>query len=158
SNPEIFEFQYFRPQTLQEVENFIISKVSEMPDVPGTWYQLAVVAKETKALIGDIGIHFMEADTSQVEIGFTLSREYQGKGYAFEAVAGVLNYIFGSMNKHRIIASVDPRNSKSIALLERIGMRREAHFIKSIWFNNQWTDDVVYAILEEEWKANANIS
>ena len=55
------------------------------------------------------------------------------------------------MKKHRITASVDPRNTKSIALLERINMRKEAYFKKSFWFNNEWADDIVYAILKEEW-------
>lgn len=87
----------------------------------------------------------------QVEIGYTLSLEYQGNGYATESVINVINYLFNNLKKHRITASVDPENVRSAVLLERIGMRKEAHFKKSFWFNNEWVDDVVYAILKEEW-------
>src|SRR5665648_147181 len=74
-----------------------------------------------------------------------------GLGINAEAVTGVINYLFSNLKKHRIIASVDHENIKSIMLLERIGMRKEAHFKKSYWSNNEWTDDMIYAILEEEW-------
>jgi RimJ/RimL family protein N-acetyltransferase len=148
-NPQIYEFQNFKPQTLQDVEEFINTKISKIPDIPDTWYQLGIFIKGTQELVGDIGIHFI--DKLQVEVGYTLSTDCQGKGYATEAVVGVIDYLFNVLKKHRVIASVDPGNTKSIALLERINMRREAHFIKSIWFNGEWADDIIYAILQEEW-------
>lgn len=49
----------------------------------------------------------------------------------------------------------DCENAASIALLERLGMRREGHFIQNIWFKGKWGDEYLYAILEEEWKPNA---
>lgn len=151
SNPQIYKFQGWQPQTLEEVKEFIKEKTAKIPNIPDTWYQLGILLKETDELIGDIGIHFIDSDNLQVEIGFTLSLEHQCKGYATEAIIGVINYLFYNLKKHRIIASVDPRNITSIALLERIQMRKEAHFKKSFWFNNEWADDVVYAILKEEW-------
>lgn len=151
SKPEIFEFQNWKPQTLQDVKIFISENIAKVPNFPDTWYQLGVFIKQTDQLVGDIGIHFIDSDDKQAEIGYTLAQEYQGIGYAAEAVRGVLNYLFNNLKKHRITASVDPRNKKSIALLERIGMRKEAHFKKSLWFNEEWVDDIVYAILEEEW-------
>ena len=151
SNPKIYEFQYWKPKTLQDVEDFICTKISIMPNIPNTWYQVGIFSKESNELVGDIGIHFIESDNLEVEIGYTLSTRYQGRGYATEAIISVISYLFDNFNKHRIIASVDPENTKSIALLERIGLRKEAHFKKSIWFNEKWADDIVYAILEEEW-------
>ncbi|WML32839.1 GNAT family protein [Clostridium sp. OS1-26] len=151
SNPQIYKFQGWRPETLKEVKEFICEKTAKTPNIPDTWYQLGILLKETDELIGDIGIHFIDSDNLQVEIGFTLSLDHQCKGYATEAITGVINYLFSNLKKHRIIASVDPRNTKSIALLERIQMRKEAHFKKSFWFDNEWVDDVVYSILREEW-------
>jgi RimJ/RimL family protein N-acetyltransferase len=152
SDPQIYEFQYWKPKKIEDVEEFICTRISKEPDIPNTWYQLGIFIKGYDELVGDIGIYFLEADSLQAEIGYTLSAEYQGSGYAAEAVTGVIDYLFNILNKHRVIASVDPRNTKSIALLERIGMRKEAHFKKSIWFNEEWADDVVYAILDEEWQ------
>ena len=102
-------------------------------------------------LIGDIGIHFLE-DDAQAEIGYTISPDYQGQGYGTEAVSAVISYLFTGLRKHRIIASVDPRNTRSVKLLDRLGMRREAHFVKSIVIDGKWCDDCVYAVLREEWE------
>ncbi|MDF2906956.1 MAG: acetyltransferase, family [Herbinix sp.] len=157
SNPQIYLYQDWKPETLEEVKDFINRNSINIPNTPETWYQLGIFHNETKELIGDIGIHFIGPDNSQIEIGYTLSLKYQSKGYAFEAVTGAMDYLFNNLNKHRISASVDPRNTKSIALLERIGMRKEAHFRKSLWFNNEWADDIVYAILREEWMNNKQL-
>lgn len=159
SNPQIYKFQSWKPETVEEVREFINEKIAKIPNIPDTWYQLGICLKETDELIGDIGIHFIDSDNLQAEIGFTLSLEHQCKGYATEAIIAVIDYLFNNLKKHRIIASVDPRNIKSIALLERIQMRKEAHFKKSFWFDNEWADDVIYAILKEEWinqKAKSN--
>ena len=90
---------------------------------------------------------------NQVEIGFTLGPDHQGYGYATEAVQGVLEYLFVSHKIHRVFASVDPRNEPSISLLERVGMRREAHFQQSMWLKGEWVDEVVFGIFESEWKS-----
>ena len=149
SNPIVYTYQNWKPETLEDVKSFIRESISSVPNIPNTWHQLGIFIKENRELIGDIGIHFI--DNLQVEIGFTLSLEYSSKGYATEAVVEIINYMFYALKKHRVIASVDPRNIKSISLLNRIGMRKEAHFRKSIWFNEDWIDDIVFAILEEEW-------
>lgn len=151
SDPQVDKFQGLKPKTIDDINEFINVKICKIPDVPNTWYQLGIINKTADELIGDIGIHFIGGEDLHVEIGYTLSLEYQGKGYASEAVAGVIDYLFEVLKKHRITASVDPRNIRSIALLERIGMRKEAHFIKSIWFDDEWADDIIYAVLNEEW-------
>lgn len=158
SNPQIYKFQNWEPKTIKDAEDYISTKIATVPNVPNTWYQLGVFIKGSDELIGDIGIHFIEFDNLQVEIGYTLSLEYQGKGYATEAVASVVNYLFNNLNKHRIIASIDPKNIKSMALLERVGMRKEAHFKKSIWFKEEWVDDIIYAILKEEWDIRGGLN
>lgn len=151
SMPEIYQYQAWRPKDIDEVEAFINKNISVCPNTRNTWLQLAVCLREGQ-LIGDIGIHFTE-DDYQLEIGYTVSPEYQGNGYAVEAVKAVINYAFTKLKEHRITASVDPDNLKSIKLLDKIGFRKEAHFIKSFRIDNQWYDDCVYAILAEEWKS-----
>jgi RimJ/RimL family protein N-acetyltransferase len=93
----------------------------------------------------------LESGSLPVELGCTLNFNQHGKGFATEALAEILNLLFQKLNKHRVIASIDPRNEKSIRLVERLGMRKEAHFRKSLWMNNEWVDDLVYAILKEDW-------
>ena len=154
SNAIINQYQGWIPETLEGVHDFIQNKVSAEIDQPDTWFQLAIIRKDTGELIGDVGLHFLEPESLQVEIGCTLNFNQHGKGFATEALAETLNFLFQKLNKHRVIASIDPRNEKSILLVERLGMRKEAHFRKSLWINNEWVDDLVYAILKEDWLEN----
>jgi RimJ/RimL family protein N-acetyltransferase len=151
SDSEVCRYQSFEPGSLGDIEAFIGRLQGNLFDVPGTWFQLAIRLQESGQLIGDFGIHFLADEPRQVEIGFTLSPHYQGRGYATEAVIGVFDYLFGPLQKRRVFASVDPRNEPSVALLKRVGMRQEAHFRKSLWFKGEWVDDVVFGILVEEW-------
>jgi len=150
SLPEIYRFQGWRPKDKYEIEAFIAKNIAACPNAANTWLQLAACLKDGQ-LIGDIGIHFLEDDL-QVEIGLTISTDYQGKGYAAEAVKSVVGYLFSDLRKHRITASVDPDNRKSVRLLEKIGFRKEAHFVKSYRMDDTLCDDCIYAILEDQWK------
>ncbi len=102
-------------------------------------------------MIGDIGIHFIGPENKQVEIGYTISRDFQRQGFGKEAVIGIINYLFKNLQKHRITASLDPKNSASIALLESIRFRKEGLLKQSILNQGVWEDDLLYALLSEEW-------
>lgn len=92
-----------------------------------------------------------EADGRQAEIGFTFSRAYQGRGLASEAVARLLDYAFGELGLHRVYAITDQENVRSVALLERLGMRREGEFVENAWFKGRWSSEYLYATLRDEW-------
>ena len=152
TNPNTNAFLPWKPRTVEEVEEHI-RKASLIPaNTPDSWYLLGTRLKESGVLVGDIGIHFMGPQNQQAEIGYMILEGYQGKGYASEMVQGVLTFLFNNYKKHRITAAVDPQNVKSIELLKRAGMRQEAHHIKSFWMDGQWMDDVIFAILREEWE------
>jgi len=87
-----------------------------------------------------------------VEIGITVNKQYQRKGYAAEVLALIFDYLLIKLGKHRIIASVDPDNQASAKLLEKMGMKQEAHFIQSGFLDGDWVDGMVYAIVEDEWR------
>ena len=144
-------FQGWIPKSIEDVHYFINNRVSPFIDQNGTWFQFAVTLKQDGEFIGDIGLHFFDKENKQVEIGCTLSKDYHGKGYAAEAMEEILNYLFLVLNKHRIIASVDPRNKSSIRLVKRLHLRKEAHFKESIFSDGKWTDDFIFAILKSEW-------
>ncbi|MEP6262694.1 MAG: GNAT family protein [Gillisia sp.] len=153
ADPETSKYLSLTPQTVEDVEEFI-TKTSREINVPGTWFQFVIIEKVTNQLIGDIGIHFLETDSEnkQVEIGYTLDSRFRGNGYASEALSVIIEYLVSKLNKHRIIASIDPANLDSIKLVERLGFRKEAHFIESLFFRGKWVDDLIYAILGREWK------
>ena len=151
SDPAVYRFQNWEPAAVKEIELFIRKQSEIKLDTPGTWFQLGIYAQDKDALIGDCGLHFPDNQDKQVEIGITIAPGFQRNGFASEALRAVFEYLFSKLNKHRIFCSVDPRNQPSMKLLERVGMRKEAHFAKSIRFKGKWEDDVIFGMLEEEW-------
>jgi RimJ/RimL family protein N-acetyltransferase len=150
NDPEVARYQAWETCTEQEATAMIEELKSQQPGTPGEWFQFAIELKKTGVLIGDCGLK-TEADGRQAEIGFTLSREHHGKGYASEAVSCLLDYAFGDLGLHRVVAITDHENEPSVALLERLGMRREGHFIQNAWFKGRWTSEFLYAVLAGEW-------
>jgi RimJ/RimL family protein N-acetyltransferase len=151
SDPEICRYQNWEPESVAEVDEFIARMTALEPDIPGTWYQLAICERDTGRLLGDCGLRFPRRREYETEVGVSLAPEFQGRGYATEALEAVLAYLFDHLDKHRVFASADPRNHASLRLMERVGMRREAHFRESLWFKGEWADDMIYAMLQSEW-------
>ena len=151
SDPETNKYQGFVPKELKEVDEFIAKNPSEF-NQPESWFQLVIIEKESNKIIGDLGIHFIGDDGFQCELGCTLSKKHQGKGFATDAMKITINYLFNVLNKHRIIGSVDPDNMDSIRLLERLNFRKEAHFKESLLISGEWVDDIRYGKLKSEWK------
>jgi RimJ/RimL family protein N-acetyltransferase len=154
SLPEVARYQGWAPVAVEDAVGFIGSMESVAFDSPGTWFQFGIRSRESGELVGDLGVHFLE-DGEQVEIGFTLAPSWQGRGLGTEAVAGLLDHLFGTLGKHRVFASVDPRNTPSLRLLRRLGMRQEGHYVQSVRVRGEWTDDIVAAILASEWNLRA---
>ena len=154
SNKESNKFQGFIPTSIAEVESFIKHKTAREINIESSWFQFVIVHQQTHKIIGDVGVHFLEGGNNQVEFGITIHSDYQHNGYGKEAVKTIFSYLFKDLKKHRIIASLDPKNLSSIKLMESVKMRKEAHFKKSLLINNDWVDDVVYAILQEEYEQN----
>lgn len=145
------KYQGWIPKTIKDAEEFINKNPKDF-NQPQTWYQLMIIEIDTNAIIGDVGVHFI--DEHQVEIGITLDKEKHGKGYASEAIIMLLEFLFLKLNKHRVIGSVDPRNISSISMLKRLGFRMEAHFVESYLTEDGWADDMVFALLKSEWINN----
>jgi len=151
NDPEVARYQSWDSSDEQEARTFIREMESAQLGVPGEWFQFAIESKEMGDLIGDCALRVDEHEPYRAEIGFTLAREHQGKGFASEAVSVLLDYAFGTLGFHRVVAIADCRNAPSVALLERVGMRREGHFLENVWFKGGWADEYLYAVLKDEW-------
>lgn len=152
SRAEVARYQgWDAPYPLEEGERFIAQIMTAHPDTPGEWFQFAVVLRATGQLVGDCAVMPRADDPSQCEIGFTIAPRYQGRGYATEAVRLLVGYLF-ARGKHRVTACCDARNTASAAVLERLAMRREGHLRQNTWAKGEWTDDLLYALLHDEWQ------
>ena len=156
SDPDVARYQSWdAPYSLADGERLISALLGEHPDTAGQWFQYAMVLSGTGELIGDCASGTDATDPRQAEIGFTLRPEFQGHGYATEGARLLLGYLFGARSKHRVTARCDPRNAASAAVLERLGLRREGYLRESTWAKGEWTDDLLYGLLRDEWRPAA---
>ncbi len=143
-------YQGWCPVDLAAAREFIEAQ----PQQPShDWFQRAIRLRENGTLIGDLGVCLPEDPHESVEFGVSLAPAHQGRGYASEAVRALMACVFGQLGRHRIHASVDPRNLASMAMLRALGLRQEAHHRESLWFKGEWADDVIFAMLDHEWRA-----
>lgn len=152
SDPEVTRYQLYDPRSMDEVREHIAkaavrTTIAEKDD----WIELGLDLDGR--IIGIIYFNLHSTDDATAEIGWALTRAYQGHGYAFEAASAVLDLAFGPMGLHRVYAELDPRNGASVALCERLGMRHEAHYVENLWFKGGWADTGVYGMLDREWAA-----
>jgi RimJ/RimL family protein N-acetyltransferase len=150
--PEVARYQSWESYSLDDAARFIAEQSALTPDTPGTWFQLGIVSVTSGQLIGDCGLHFRADEPRQVELGITLDPAHQGRGLAREALGIVLEYVFGTLGKHRVIAVTDSENQASANLFTHLGFRREGHFVEHIWFKGSWGSEYVFGMLQREWQ------
>jgi RimJ/RimL family protein N-acetyltransferase len=151
NDSRIARFQGWEAYTREASVAFLEEQESREAFLPGQWLQIAITRKPTQCLIGDCALKIHGEDPRQATIGITLAHGFHGQGFAREAIGTLLNYAFEELNLHRVRADTDTQNTAAWRLLERLGMRREAHLKQSLWFKGRWTDEYFYAILKQEW-------
>lgn len=120
---ELGRYQGWLPMDDSTALTFLQAMAGSAFCPPGAWFQLAIADLHSDTLIGDIGIH-LRADGSAAEIGFTLARQAQGRGLALNAVLAAIDLVFAHTPAQRVVAGSDARNSASLRLLARAGLRR----------------------------------
>jgi RimJ/RimL family protein N-acetyltransferase len=150
--PEVARYLMWPPRDLDQTKAALKYR-AEHPTLeqPGDILVLAVEHQETGVLLGDVNLSWHKEWDRTGEFGFIFDPRHQGKGYAREAATEVLRLGFEEMGLHRIIGRADARNTASTGLMTRLGLRKEAHFVKNEYIKGEWTDEVVYAMLAEEW-------
>ena len=101
-------------------------------------------------LIGTCTLFALDRINRRALLGYALSREHWGNGYAQEAVRLALGFAFGALGLHRVEADVDPRNTASILLLERIGFAREGVLRERWRVGDDVQDSAIYGLLARE--------
>ena len=104
-------------------------------------------------VIGDMMVRVSSAKHAQLELGWVVHPDFQGKGYAREAAIAIRDFAFETLHPHRIQAFLDARNEASAGLCERLGMRREATILEEQYNDGEWQDTALYGVLRREWAA-----
>ena len=151
SNPDVTKYQGFDVMNMKEADKFILQNSKKTYGKAGEWVQYAIALKDTDQLIGDCAIQLKLDDPRIAEIGITISHLHQKKGYAKEAVRGILAFLFEEKGLHRIIARFGEANIGSMKVLESLKFRREGYFIENVFFKGAWDSEYQYAMLRKEW-------
>ena len=156
TDPEVCRYLPFPPAD----ETALADRVARMserlaPSEPDEVLALAVA--HDGIVVGDVMLRLRTRvdDTTPpavAELGWAFAPSYAGRGVATEAATPHVTLAFEHYPRQRLYANLDPRNQRSAALCERIGMRREAH-LRRDWPNpdGSWSDSAIYGLLREEW-------
>jgi RimJ/RimL family protein N-acetyltransferase len=154
SRPDVARYLHWEARDLPQARQALAEQCRETRlDDEGDWLTFAVVWREAGRVVGEVGLKWLSREHRQGETGFIFNPDYQGRGLATEAAECMLAIGFGTLGWRRIIGCCDARNDASARLMERIGMRREAHLRHSGIVKGKWADELIYAILDDEWKA-----
>lgn len=150
ADPDVARYQSWSDFTVEQGAALVEDMQQRAFATPGLWYQLALVARTLGVLVGDLACKVNEHEPREMEVGFTLAPTHHGKGYATEALHGLLDHAFTTMSLHRVVAVTDARNNAAAALLTRVGMRQEAHFLDNVFFKGAWGSELMFARLARE--------
>ena len=117
----------------------------------GQWLVLAVELRDTGRVVGEVLLKW--ASDRQGELGFAFAQDVHGQGYATEAATAILRLAFDDLGFHRVTAVCVADNTASARLLQRLGFRQEARFVDGAFFKGAWVTQLVFALLEDEWRA-----
>lgn len=158
SNINNILFLPWGPNSTNDTINFIEKCIETSKVKPRISYNLAICRMENdiERLIGACLLN-LNQEMNEGTLGWALHLDEWNKGYMTETGRKLLEFAFEKLKLHRVIAKCNVDNHGSYRVMEKIGMRREAHFRKASYGrdngNYGWYDSYLYAILEEEWAA-----
>jgi ribosomal-protein-alanine N-acetyltransferase len=135
----------------------IPSNITGQQQQPRIKFQLAVVLKSTQQLIGNCGIRMEAADAHEGDIGYELSPQHWGNGYATEAARTIVEFGFTQLRLHRIWSWCIAENSASANVLQKVGMQAEGRKRENEYFKGRWWDTLLFGMLDYEWKSHQQV-
>jgi RimJ/RimL family protein N-acetyltransferase len=153
SSPDVVRYLYEEPLTREQAQEHLKRRCAlDLPN-EGEWVNFAVELADDGVLIGELGMANLSVAHRHYEVGYVFDPAYAGQGYATEAAAMIVELAISGLGAHRVTGRLDARNGRSAGVLERLGMRREGHFVENEFVKGEWTDEAAYAVLEDEWRA-----
>lgn len=143
--------RYIRPAVSeQQAKEIFIKMLEPWQAEDGNWVAISVERLSDGAIIGALSFRFESFDFEIVEIGYRFVPEYQGQGYAVEAVSLMVDWLIKDIGVHKIVAKCDPENVASVRVMEKLGMQLEAKLREHYKLAGRYTDEYVYGLLARE--------
>jgi RimJ/RimL family protein N-acetyltransferase len=157
SREDVTRYLYDDPMSREAVAEAIQARVGQEAFAEeGDKIFLAVERQSDGAMMGEVSLILRSAQSRQVEIGYIFHPAFHGHGYATEAAKKLVAMAFEGAGAHRVFARCHGKNAGSRRVMERLGMRQEAHFREHLFAKGEWDEELICAILEDEWRARAD--
>jgi RimJ/RimL family protein N-acetyltransferase len=152
SDPEVARYLHWDTRTREETREALraratCTRLGKDDDV----LALAVERRDSGQVIGELTLWWRSVTDRQGEIGFIFNRQHHGQGFARESAEALLDLCFDHLALHRVYGRTHAGNIPSAALMRRLGMRQEAHFRHHQTFKGAWDDELLFAVLEDDW-------
>lgn len=149
--PDVARYQDWPIPYTRDLAHALVDELERLAGPSnGGWVQLAVDTGH--GLVGDVAV-WLDDDGRFAMLGYALAPEHQGHGFAAEAVAAVVDWLFARKRVHRVAATIDPRNLASARVLERCGFEYIGTARSAALVRDEWTDDARFSLLADDWKA-----
>ena len=155
SDADLTRYLYYGPLTRDEVQlTFGMKRTRRVLRGEGEALNLVAVLRATGERVGEATLGWISEVHGGGEVGYLLHPAHQGRGYATEMGAEMLRLAFEDFDWHRVVGRIDARNTGSARVLDRLGMRHEAHLVSNEYVKGEWCDEDDYALLADEWRAS----
>ena len=155
SREDVARYMYWPPRSRDEVSETVAQRVNQWRlDERNDCLSFTVERQDSGDVIGSAMLHWTSREHGQGELGYVLHPDHHGKGFATEITLELLRMGFEDVGMHRICGRCDGRNIASARVMEKAGMRREAHLRENEFVKGEWTDEVIYALLTGEWRSD----
>lgn len=153
SLPEVNTYTYTPVWTsLADANTHLEKFVPMMNDEQGGFGKWMIMRIDTGETVGDV---FLSKDADLLgttEIGYMIHPAHAGKGFGTAAVHAAMRIGFEQWGVHRIYARVDEENIASVRVCQKLGMRQEARLIENDKRGDVWSNELIFAMLDREWK------
>ena len=156
SRRDVCRYLTFAPMGREDVEGFV-DEWSDGATVASDHDGIVLGVEHDGRIVGDLKLSVGRLENAQGEIGWVFHPDVGGRGLATEAAVALVEAACDELHLHRVWAQLDPRNTASWKLCERLGMRREALLREESWFKGEWGDLAIYGLLRPEWDARREV-
>jgi RimJ/RimL family protein N-acetyltransferase len=151
AEPAMVQYLAWEPFDLDQAQQRMNDRLARTSIArEGDILSLAIEERSTGDFVGEVIAIYKSEANRHVEIGYAVSPHVAGRGYATEAAAALLHLAFEDLAAHRVTAELDAANSASARVVEKLGMRREAHHRAAEFVKGAWVDGLTYAMLSDE--------
>ncbi len=156
SDPDTLRYLAWTPMALEDAEEWIAGQSGIRFPQPSEYCYFAIEAIRPAKVIGLVTFWFLHREFDLAQFEIIIHPDWQRKGYATEAVRGLLAYAFTGLRAHRLGAGCDSRNLPARRLLLKAGLRQESECIQDSFLKGEWVNTVGFALLREEYASRGS--